>query len=121
LSGGCFTDSLLEVADTLYKCKLYGLARVHGYRRCLVYMGIKASKLGQESQEKKKEEEKREVIKVDNGQEGVKVNMPGLSFQDFVSSHGDEKDVVKAVSLTTIDQFLLHLISFCNAHRYVVR
>ena len=92
---------MLEVADTLYKHKLYGLARVHGYRRCLLYLGIKATKLGQERHENMGDKE-RDLPGVGDSKEGGKADMPGLPLRNFVTSCGEEKAIVMAVSLLTV-------------------
>ena len=78
------TDRILEVADTLYQQRLYGMARAHGYRRCLLDKGIR-------SMEGEKEEEEEE-----------RKGGAWRNLTEFHTSCEDEKTIISIVSLFSI-------------------
>ncbi len=76
------TDCMLEVADCLYQQKLYSLARMHGYRRCLLEYKIREARLDEEKGSSVKEEVAGEL----------------QSLEEFVASCDEERAVIVAVS-----------------------
>ena len=73
---------MLGVADSLYRLRLYRLARVQGYRKCLLAAGIQPQVVGDE----------RGATNMEEGKEGVLGNLC-----QFISTCESEMTIVAMV------------------------